>query len=918
MDANGRASSAAPSHANKRIDPLTSSFCVCRLSPAVPRQHSENEAARRNRLRDRFLTLSALLDTELDDDAGGSGNSRVQVLQAAITAIKESRARIATLEATVAQLHAQLAGGAANPLALSLSMPTSPMPMPMQDPQMHQMPPVNMFRMMATDSVSNGSPTSHLHAAAAAAQQQHIAMQQLLTLSPLLGTPMISPPVSPMFPSPNMYTNAALSVIAAQQAQLSALTSMQSPMPSPTPSSLSVPSPHAQSRSMSAASINGADNLTSGAVSPTPSSISTASMSTSISSSLAPPSSPRAKKRASTDRFLAPPSVSRSSSGEFSVDATGIAQMAIGRGSSVYASSSMNGATSMGNLAVPEVKRRRTGEGGGSANSSTSPSPCVSAQPSPMIRPRDAFVSLSRAGSLSSTSSDASPQLPPLLASQACCLLSLDGQVLEASAPFLSLLSCAREQVVQQSFFSLLHPSDTMGTLHSIQTLLRIGGATSSTDEYTGVEDGRRLFLRGGGAYTANGSSVPLRLVMFVVSDRSGSGRLHMLLAVVVPWDSPPTAPNGFPHGSAACIDTIAAQCGHWLEDHQQKYLVTVLYGVPRTRLVAPPLVRAHSATHSSRTLTPPAPAPHSLSPPIMRLSLSHQHLLSMTQAAVHRRGTAPAWHAPPTDSRATMDDASASREEEEERPVIEVTVEHHHHPHEQRYQPLQLHHTPPSPSPRHPLPAPQPPSSHQPLPPSYHRRPSPPPTLQILHPPSYDTSSPTSAVASHADDDQLHYRDLEQLQHRLVLQATVPHATFHPTAAETSTQHDPQLSTHAYPDPDNSHAAQTPFSPSLFPAQSMTTTGEAHLQLHLPNTHFDEFDRPTHEFDRSSHEDVAHRRFDTPDGSHFSSLAHHAGEPFKEVGGDAEADSPRRDHAPSRRQCIDDLNAEAERAFTG
>jgi len=200
----------------------------------------------------------------------------------------------------------------------------------------------------------------------------------------------------------------------------------------------------------------------------------------------------------------------------------------------------------------------------------------------------------------------------------------------------------ARKALLSQSLFTLLHPSELKATLAMMKTCLMqqqhgaaaAAGAASpqhsqdGADVPRGVEDTSKLFLRGAFAGlsplpppmmspssalspshsrspsgSASAGVLPLRMLLFHVLHPT-TRALSMLLGVVLPL--PPadataaapgssaasptsptfkTAPAGFPHGVAACLLEVARECSEMLETEQQRYLVAALYGTPKSKL---------------------------------------------------------------------------------------------------------------------------------------------------------------------------------------------------------------------------------------------------------------------------------------------------------------------------------------------
>ena len=667
------------------------------------------------------MALSSLLNTELDDEGysggGGTGTSRVHVLQAAINTIKENRIKIQTLEATVKKLKIDLAEATAtgdNRLESQQQSPSS-----------------------STGSLSLSSfPSSAATNAATVLAQQQLALQTLLSSAnlQLQADPSLLPSQSSLllnssanYPSQVAQTaslNAQmLSLIAANQAQfqqqqevLNNLRMRDVASAPPTMSAagaggntaagpslaiqpqlsyvgsnnLSVPSAHTpssrHSRNNSGSSFHSSFPMQQPSITTGDHAHASANMPSSPHSAYSTSSIGSRKRTYSNEHAnlplvstLAMPSQSRGTSESNSVSSGGpmhSVDLTVEVGSSTTPIA-LNRPPSLPLMSqppgpAPDLKRRRTGD---SSPLSISTSSSLSASPSqsPMVRPLSGLGGISPRGSMgmgtfnnmvmnhqvaatagqlgqlglggsntnSSSAAGVGPQLGLFLGQQNAFLLSLDGQVLEVSDRFADVFGATSDQFVGQSLFALLHPSESVATLTSIQTLLR----GTNDDGTGGVEDAKRLFLRhplsqqGYGAMMSSSSSstIAMRLVLFSVIQ---GGRLSMLLGVVTPWDAPPSFPIGFQGSSSGCLELLQQQASHLLEASQQKYLVTVLYGVPKSRLTGGSGVNSHGRNAVRHSLTQPLTLPQSLASAanvgasagsIMRPSHSHQNLTSLT-----------------------------------------------------------------------------------------------------------------------------------------------------------------------------------------------------------------------------------------------------------------------------------------------
>ena len=600
-------------------------------------RHSENESARRARLKDKFLALAALLGqqeahhSDHDSDTptattaaaaangksakggggggggGGESGSRLQTLAMAIEKLHANKETIDKLEARCASLQAQLAAatrnnaaatnhaGAATPAAGSSSILLQQQQLQQQAMRQHE-----IDRLMA----SNASLQAQLMASSSGGSSGGAGSGGVIGGS--------GPGLSSHLDSDYLMS------LVGQQQQRHVPGQQHLAMG---PAAAAVGGSHAIKRSASSARLGvmgmGMNVVPEQLYAHQP-------------SSSAPPVS-----AAAAERGLAQISLDRglSSLSHHSVHS---------HASSAASASSFLAATGNMSINMPH-KRRRTTEDDGGMSSSGSASP-----------PASSTSTLVTAASLGV----APLSSYPLLNAQPCVLLTPSAEVIDCTNSFVRLLSdgndngdegARKQSLLSQSLFTLLAPSELKSTLALIKHLWTTGAQaqaaelaragvndtaqSNEADTLMGIEDAVKnfLLLDSRPSSSARGAPAPMarvlsvRLVLLAVMDRA-SHSPHVLLGLALPVQPEGPAkslvPAGFPHGVKACLAEMARECGELLGDEQQRYLVAALYGTPKSRLDPASAAASNSAAAA-------AAAGSSL-----RTSMSHHNLHSMASAA--------------------------------------------------------------------------------------------------------------------------------------------------------------------------------------------------------------------------------------------------------------------------------------------
>lgn len=605
-------------------------------------RHSENESARRARLKDKFLALAALLGqqeahhSDHDSDTptattaaaaaangksagaksgggggGGESGSRLQTLAMAIEKLHANKETIDKLEARCSSLQAQLAAATRNNAAAAASShaaaPAAPSSILLQQQHLQQqvMRQQEIDRLMA----SNASLQAQLMASNGGGNGGVIGGS-----GPGL--------------SPHLDSDYLMSLVGQQQQQrhVPGQQQQQQQHVSMAGTSSVASHPHTIKRSGSAARLG---VMGMGGMSLVPDQLYAHQPSSS-----APPVS-----AAAAERGLAQISLDRGLSSR-----TDMSQhSAHSHASSAASASSFLAATSAMSINMPHKRRRTTESDGGMSSGSASPptsslSTLVAASAGLGVAPLSSY---------------------PLLNAQPCVLLTPSAEVIDCTSSFVRLLSdgndggdeVARKQsLLSHSLFTLLAPSELKSTLALIKRLWTTGAQaqaaelaragvndtvqSNEADTLMGIEDAVKNFLpldsrpssmRGAAAPVARVLSV--RLVLLAVMDRV-SHSPHVLLGLALPVQPEGSGapksfvPAGFPHGVKACLAEMARECGELLGDEQQRYLVAALYGTPKSRLDP---ASAAAASNSAAAAAGSG----------LRTSMSHHNLHSMASAAV-------------------------------------------------------------------------------------------------------------------------------------------------------------------------------------------------------------------------------------------------------------------------------------------